>query len=178
MEYKFNLHRSLTNIRLSFEASTLINTGNYENVRRSVTIEGDVTEYAGDGVETREKTVREAFNAMHDAAVSMLSATIAEAVPPDHELASPARKAEYKERIDRERKEEKERREKATAARRARAEAEKEYREMTDACDDCKARYSRNERDPETGARMSYCEKHMEGWKILVAANKVDNDDW
>jgi hypothetical protein len=181
MEFTFKITRSLQNIRISVVAAQLVNTGNYENVKREVGLEGDVLDCQGDTDAVRNDRLKECFDSMRYAVVSMLAVTIGEGVPENHELASPDRKATYKERIERERKADKERREKDLAARKARNEAEREYEEVCAACAECKAKYESGDRDAMTGARLRRCDKHVQGWDLLIATFKTEEtneDPW
>lgn len=129
MEFVFLLHKAASGVRLSFSAGTLVNVGNYENVRREVSMQVDVDE-RGMSAEEREATVRDVFESLHGCVTSMLAAAVGEAVPEDHELASPARRAEYDAR---------------RAARRAEREKRKRMHEealksalmQTESCADC-----------------------------------------
>lgn len=94
MEFEFHLHKAASGIRMTFRASTLVHVAGDDNVQRDVSMALDVDE-RGMSADERAATTREVFVALHDSVVSMLAAAVGEAVPPNHELASPARRAAY-----------------------------------------------------------------------------------
>lgn len=91
MEFQLKVHAHARNVRISVSAQQLVNTGDYNNIRRSVGIEADVLECDGETEATRDERLREVFVSLHDSVTSMLAAAIGQAVPIDHELASRAR---------------------------------------------------------------------------------------
>jgi hypothetical protein len=164
MEFKFQLIRSLDNIRLIFEASELVNTGDYNNVRRTVGMEGDVTFEASMSTDEKERTVKDTFRVMHDDVVSMLAASIGEAVPEGHQLESPARKAERVARLTREREERTRKDREEQEARKIFDSARKELEEVCASCERCKVAKANRE-----GKR--YCDNHNEAFDLLYASH-------